>query len=404
MKMSKQKIKNTVIKIAQFLFNPRFLLCFGIAWLITNGWSYILFGIGTYFQIGWMIAVATAYLAFLWIPFSPEKIVTVGIAMVLLRFFFPNDKKTLGILRTLHAKAKGKRRNKRAKKESAMKIKKNRAILFIIIAAVLIGGAIWTVWGNSALMLSKFTVTGSNIPKNFDGYRIAQISDLHNTEFGEENEKLIEILQKAEPDIITITGDLIDSSKTDIKVAIAFAEEAVQIAPTYFITGNHEAMVSAQEYADLENGLLEAGVNVLHDKEIALEKNEEKLLLVGIDDPAYAERHGDVGISIASETINELFTTDGYRILLSHRPEFFKQYVEAEVDLVLSGHAHGGQFRLPFIGGLVAPGQGLFPVYDSGLYSENKTNMVVSRGIGNSIIPMRFNNRPEVVLIELRRE
>lgn len=116
MKMSKQKIKNTVIKIAQFLFNPRFLLCFGIAWLITNGWSYILFGIGTYFQIGWMIAVATAYLAFLWIPFSPEKIVTVGIAMVLLRFFFPNDKKTLGILRTLYAKAKGKRRNKRAKK------------------------------------------------------------------------------------------------------------------------------------------------------------------------------------------------------------------------------------------------------------------------------------------------
>lgn len=116
MKMSKQKIKNTVIKTAQFLFNPRFLLCFGIAWLITNGWSYILFGIGTYFQIGWMIAVSTAYLAFLWIPFSPEKIVTVGIAMILLRFFFPNDKKTLGILRTLYAKAKGKRRNKRSKK------------------------------------------------------------------------------------------------------------------------------------------------------------------------------------------------------------------------------------------------------------------------------------------------
>lgn len=115
MKMSKQKIKNTVIKTAQFLFNPRFLLCFGIAWLITNGWSYILFGIGTYFQIGWMIAVSTAYLAFLWIPFSPEKIVTVGIAMILLRFFFPNDKKTLGILRTLYAKAKGKRRNKRSK-------------------------------------------------------------------------------------------------------------------------------------------------------------------------------------------------------------------------------------------------------------------------------------------------
>ena len=285
-----------------------------------------------------------------------------------------------------------------------MSKKKNRAILFTIIAAVIVGLAIWTVWGNSALMLSKLTVKGSNIPKSFDGYRIAQISDLHNAEFGDRNEKLIEMLQKTEPDIIAITGDLIDSSKTDINIALAFAEEAVQIAPTYFITGNHEAMVSAQEYADLENGLLEAGVNVLHDKEIVLEQNEEKLILVGIDDPAYADRHGDVGASIASETINELFTTEGYRILLSHRPEFFNQYVEAEVDLVLSGHAHGGQFRLPFIGGLVAPGQGVFPVYDSGLYSENETNMVVSRGIGNSIIPMRFNNRPEVVLIELRRE
>ena len=285
-----------------------------------------------------------------------------------------------------------------------MSKKKNRAILFTIIAAVIVGLAIWTVWGNSALMLSKLTVKGSNIPKSFDGYRIAQISDLHNAEFGDRNEKLIEMLQKAEPDIIAITGDLIDSSKTDINIALAFADEAVQIAPTYFITGNHEAMVSSQEYADLENGLLEAGVNVLHDKEIVLEQNEEKLILVGIDDPAYADRHGDVGASIASETINELFTTEGYRILLSHRPEFFNQYVEAEVDLVLSGHAHGGQFRLPFIGGLVAPGQGVFPVYDSGLYSENETNMVVSRGIGNSIIPMRFNNRPEVVLIELRRE
>ena len=285
-----------------------------------------------------------------------------------------------------------------------MKIKKNRAIMFTIIAAVVVGLAIWTVWGNSALMLSKFTVMGSNIPKSFNGYRIAQISDLHNAEFGDRNEKLIEMLQKAEPDIITITGDLIDSSKTDINIALAFAEEAVQIAPTYFITGNHEAMVSAQEYADLENGLLEAGVNVLHDKEIVLEQNEERLLLIGIDDPAYADRPSDVGVSMDSETINELFTTEGYRRLLSHSPEFFNQYVEAEVDLVLSGHAHGGQFRLPFVGGLIAPGQGLFPTYDSGLYSKNKTSMVVSRGIGNSIIPMRFNNHPEVVLIELRRE
>ena len=116
MKITKETILRRIKRLIYCVTNPRFLLCFGIAWLITNGWSYILFGIGTYFQIGWMIAVSTAYLAFLWIPFSPEKIVTVGIAMILLRFFFPNDKKTLGILRTLYAKAKGKRRNRRSKK------------------------------------------------------------------------------------------------------------------------------------------------------------------------------------------------------------------------------------------------------------------------------------------------
>lgn len=101
-----QKIKKALVKLAQFLFNPRFLLCFGIGWMITNGWSYIMLGIGTYWEIGWMIAVSTAYLAFLWLPVSPEKLVTIAIAMALLRFLFPNDKKTLGLLKELYAKAK----------------------------------------------------------------------------------------------------------------------------------------------------------------------------------------------------------------------------------------------------------------------------------------------------------
>lgn len=106
--MNKRKIKKFFIKLAQFLFNPRFLLCFGLAWLITNGWSYVLFGIGTLLGISWMIAVSSAYLAFLWLPVSPEKIVTVAIAMALLRWLFPNDKKTLGMLKKLSQKIKSK--------------------------------------------------------------------------------------------------------------------------------------------------------------------------------------------------------------------------------------------------------------------------------------------------------
>ena len=96
--------------------------------------------------------------------------------------------------------------------------------------------------------------------------------------------------------------------------------------------------------------------------------------------------------------------TDSYTILLSHRPELFSVYAEQEMNLVLSGHAHGGQFRLPLVGGLVAPNQGFFPEYDSGVYTEHGTSMVVSRGIGNSLFPFRFNNRPEVILIELKSE
>ena len=95
---------------------------------------------------------------------------------------------------------------------------------------------------------------------------------------------------------------------------------------------------------------------------------------------------------------------DGFTILLSHRPELFDTYADQGMDLVLSGHAHGGQFRLPFIGGLVAPNQGLFPKYDAGIYTEDNTNMLVSRGVGNSILPFRINNRPEVILIELQAE
>ncbi|MBQ2921632.1 MAG: metallophosphoesterase, partial [Tyzzerella sp.] len=145
-------------------------------------------------------------------------------------------------------------------------------------------------------------------------------------------------------------------------------------------------------------------VIILEDKCIGLDKSEETISLLGVNDPSFQTDYlfGDsetVMQSKLQEIINE---EDTYTILLSHRPELFEVYTESKVDLVLSGHAHGGQFRLPFVGGLVAPNQGLFPKYDAGLYTEENTNMIVSKGIGNSILPFRFNNRPEVILIELK--
>lgn len=231
---------------------------------------------------------------------------------------------------------------------------------------------------------------------------------------GDDNENLLALLRDAEPDIIAITGDLIDSRSTDIEIVLQFVEEAMKIAPCYYVTGNHEANVSKTEYERLENGLTEAGVIILHDSEIIIENNGASISFIGIDDPnlyraqitSIAESNDkyetSVGSTMDPDRIRELSTIDSFTVLLSHRPEYFKQYVEADVDLVLSGHAHGGQFRLPLVGGLVAPNQGLFPEYDAELYTEENTNMIVSRGIGNSIIPFRFNNRPEVIIIELK--
>ncbi len=107
-------MKERLKKIAQFLLNPRLVICLAIAWMITNGWSYVLFALGTYFQIDWMTVVAGAYLAFLWIPFTPEKLITFMIAIALLRWLFPNDQKTLAVLRRWYEKAKSAVRRKRA--------------------------------------------------------------------------------------------------------------------------------------------------------------------------------------------------------------------------------------------------------------------------------------------------
>ena len=128
------------------------------------------------------------------------------------------------------------------------------------------------------------------------------------------------------------------------------------------------------------------------------------ITLIGLSDPDFTikgDMFNEVPAMVNTKLNSLIDDENSYTILLSHRPELFETYVCCGVDLVLCGHAHGGQFRLPFRGGLVAPHQGLFPKYDSGLYADGKTNMVVSRGLGNSIIPFRFNNRPDVVLVEL---
>ena len=282
--------------------------------------------------------------------------------------------------------------------------KKKLITIFAVVAALLVALIVWIAWGNTALELNTYTITSDKLPEAFDGYSIAHISDLHNAEMGEDNEKLLSMLRSAEPEMIAITGDLIDSRNTNVEIALEFAKEAMKVAPCYYVTGNHEARVS--EYDELKEGLAELGVVVLEDECIELEQDSEHIVLIGVDDPSFDTDYlfGDAKMVMESKLQDLTGEDDRYTVLLSHRPELFDVYVESGVDLILSGHAHGGQFRLPFVGGLVAPNQGFFPEYDGGLYTEKNTNMLISRGVGNSILPFRINNRPEVILIELQVE
>ena len=278
---------------------------------------------------------------------------------------------------------------------------RKKRVLFVV-AFVLVALIVWTLWGNTALEVNEYEVVSDRIPQGFEGFRIAQVSDLHNAEFGEGNEKLIQLLSQTDPDVIVITGDLIDSRHTDIEIALDFARQAVKIAPVYYVSGNHEARV--REYEDLKMGLAEAGMVILENQKVQITREGGSITLVGIGDPSFQEDYlfGD-SESVARQAIErQQNESDGYTILLSHRPELFDLYVDTGMDLVFSGHAHGGQFRLPFIGGLVVPNQGFFPKFDEGRFTEENTTMIVSRGVGNSIIPIRFNNRPVIVLVTLR--
>lgn len=263
---------------------------------------------------------------------------------------------------------------------------------------------IWTLWGNQAVQVTDLPLALERLPEGFEGFRIAHLSDLHNTEFGEDNEKLLRLLRETEPDIIAITGDIVDSRRTDFAVALAFLEEAVKIAPCYYVTGNHEGRLS--NYRELKNSMEALGVAVLENKGAMLTAGGDTLTLMGIDDPNLANDglYGEKEVVTAARIQGLQTEETGFSILLSHRPDLFDVYVRSGVDLVLSGHVHGGQFRLPFVGGLYAPSQGFFPEYDAGVFQRENTTMVVSRGLGNSAFPLRFNNRPEIILISLLRQ
>ncbi|TCT17156.1 hypothetical protein EDC18_101454 [Natranaerovirga pectinivora] len=277
-----------------------------------------------------------------------------------------------------------------------------KAILSILLVFILL--IFFFIWQNNSIVITHINYTNIKIPTEFYEYTIVQISDLHNKNFGKNQIKLLNKIKEIGPDIIVVTGDIIDARHTDIDIAMTFIYGGVKIAPIYYVSGNHEARSGV--YNTLREQLEDAGVTILDDNALELVLNDSSIQLLGLSDPAFIPfSYMDNPINdVIGRRLNELNSpseNNTFKILLSHRPELLEIYVDNKVDLVFTGHAHGGQFRLPFIGGLFAPNQGFFPKYTSGAHSVEETTMIVSRGLGNSIFPLRIFNRPEIIVVKL---
>ncbi|MCR5743404.1 MAG: metallophosphoesterase [Lachnospiraceae bacterium] len=273
------------------------------------------------------------------------------------------------------------------------KINRRKIIIWLIVIILLI---LFCYYENNHLVVTYYTYSSSDVCEGLDGYRIVQLSDLHNATFGAGNSRLLDKVDSLEPDMVVLTGDIVDGNRTDISVAVELAKQLVNRYPTYYITGNHEYFLSEEDRSQLIEGLKSAGVVVLDSEVITIDAGEEHFYLAGLDDE-----------DLIGDTLDGLIRdipVDELIIVLAHEPDFFeKYYSKTQADLVLSGHAHGGQFRLPFIGPVVAPGQGFNPEYAQGEFELNGTTMIVSRGLGNSIIPLRLFNDPEIVCVDLKR-
>ena len=271
-----------------------------------------------------------------------------------------------------------------------------RAVLFVFIALILID--------NVTIHTTLTRVAVKDLPGSFEGYRIVQVSDLHNNLYGIDQSYLLKKIEAARPDVIVVTGDLIDRNTKNVDNAMKFINGAVTIAPVFYVTGNHEASIGKQ-YVELVLRMNEAGVTFLDNDAVSVISEEDVITIAGVRDPAFDWSRADSQI-VDDEIKKALAEVSDKQVtvLLSHRPELIKTYSENDVDLVLTGHAHGGQVRLPFIGPVYSPSQGLFPKYTSGLYTEGNTKMYVSRGIGNGIAPLRFNDGPELAVIVLMKD
>lgn len=274
--------------------------------------------------------------------------------------------------------------------------KRKKHIFLKILAALTILCAALLLLGKYGLSVSRYDLSSDRLPDAFDGFRIVQLSDLHGSEFGRDNKRLVRAVADENPDIIVLTGDFIDENKDELPGMDTLVRQLVGIAPVYFVSGNHDwASGDIEALADTLNA---AGVTFLRNEYITLERGSDSIILAGVEDP-----NGRADMMKPDELINIINDEHpgSFIILLAHRNYWVEAYPDLQVDIIMCGHAHGGIVRIPGIGGLIGTNAELLPEYDAGVFASGRYRMVVSRGLGNSVSAPRFMNTPEIVTLIL---
>lgn len=270
--------------------------------------------------------------------------------------------------------------------------KMKKRLIFLILIGLVIPVLTKIYFDTNVFKINTVQFQSSKIPEGSE-FTVLQISDLHNKVFGKNNEKLIHTVEHLNADIIVMTGDLIDRETDNFNNVFSLIENITTInKEVFFVSGNHEWGNAHTE--DFLNGLRERNVTILNNQNTQLTKEKVTLNLSGVDDRSTNHENTKKAFNGMSQ--------ERYTILLSHSPNIMKDYNEIPADLVLSGHTHGGQVRMPFIGSLVAPDQGFFPKLDKGIYKVNQNQyLYIDSGLGTSVAPIRFLNQSQLSLIKI---
>ena len=267
--------------------------------------------------------------------------------------------------------------------------------LALAAGAALCAGAVWALQGE--LGVTHYEILLPEGLEGLDGLRIAQISDVHSADIQKE---LQAALREEPPDLIVFTGDLVSREDRDLSRALSLAAMAAQIAPAYYAPGNHEA--DSPCYPELREGLEKAGVTVLENENAQLQRNGAQVNIIGLLDLAFHPQGRERAREELPGLIQDLTLPGALNVALSHRPSLLEEYAAGGADLVFSGHAHGGQVRVPVVGPLFSTDEGIFPDHTAGVYPAGETWVVVSRGLGNGTPFPRLWNAPELVAVTLR--